>query len=83
MAIWVPSVANQGKETEPSDKRNLGRVYPSLSPREDKDEVSWRPLNNGDDQELSVIGNTSYAEAVNEDVLLEDLKVSISFLLQS
>ncbi|PON88863.1 Chloride channel, voltage gated [Trema orientale] len=76
LAIWVPSVANQGKETEASDTRSLARGYSSLLPSEDKDEVNWRRLNNGDDRELSVIENTAYAEAVNEDILLEDLKVS-------
>ncbi|PON47185.1 Chloride channel, voltage gated [Parasponia andersonii] len=76
LAIWVPSVANQGKETEASDTRSLARGYSSLFPSEDKDEVNWRWLNNGDDRELSIIEHTTYAEAVNEDILLDDLKVS-------
>lgn len=70
-------MANQGKETEASDTRSSGRGsgYSSLLPSEDKDGVSWRRQNNGDDQELSVIENPAYFEAVNEDILLEDLKV--------
>lgn len=76
LAIWVPSVANQGKETESSDSRSLARGYSSLVPTEDKDGVDWRCFKNGDDRELSVIENTSYSEAVTEDILLEDMKVS-------
>lgn len=71
----MPSVANQGKETESSDSRSLARGYSSLVPTEDKDGVDWRRFKNGDDKELSVIENTSYSEAVTEDILLEDLKV--------
>ncbi|KAM6552439.1 hypothetical protein CsatB_013201 [Cannabis sativa] len=76
LAIWVPSVANVGKDAEASDKPTLGRGYSSLSPNEDKDEAGWRRNNNGDDRELSVIEKAAYSEAANEDILLEDLKVS-------
>ncbi|KAL5577735.1 hypothetical protein UlMin_019434 [Ulmus minor] len=72
LAIWVPSVANQAKETETSDTRGSGRGYSSISPVENKDEVSWRRANNEDDLELSVIENA----AISEDILLEELKVS-------
>ncbi|CAK7323904.1 unnamed protein product [Dovyalis caffra] len=51
LAIWVPSVAEHGKENETSDTRSLARGYSSLS-------------NDTDDEEI------------NEDLLLEDLKVS-------
>ncbi|XP_024018675.1 chloride channel protein CLC-f isoform X2 [Morus notabilis] len=75
LAIWVPSVANQSKEAETSDSRNLARGCSSIVPVEDKD-VGWRRVNNGDDRELSVMENSAYFETVKEDILLEDLKVS-------
>lgn len=74
MAIWVPSVANQSKEAETSDSRNIARGCSSIVPVEDKD-VGWRRVNNGDDRELSVMENSAYFETVKEDILLEDLKV--------
>ena len=80
MAIWVPSVANQAKETETSDTRGSGRGYSSISPVENKDEVSRRRVNNEDDLELSVIESA----AISEDIILEELKVLlalVSFLL--
>lgn len=60
LAIWVPSVTNQNKETEVSDTRNLVRGYSSLSAAE----------------ELSVIEKSADHEAVDEDMLLEELRVS-------
>lgn len=76
LAIWVPSVANQAKETEASDTRSPSRAYSFVSPVEDKNEGIWRQTGDGDSLELSVIGNSSDNEAINDDVLLEDLKVS-------
>ncbi|XP_062015029.1 chloride channel protein CLC-f [Rosa rugosa] len=75
LAIWVPSVVNQGKETEASDTRNSARGYSSVSAAEEKDEVIWRQHDNGDDMELSTMGNTSDSE-LTEEMLLENLKVS-------
>ncbi|EEF33157.1 chloride channel protein CLC-f isoform X1 [Ricinus communis] len=75
LAIWVPSVTNQAKETEASSTRTLTRGYSSLSNSEDKNEI-WRRIDDGDDLELSVIENASDHEAINEDLLLDDLKVS-------
>ncbi|GMP51976.1 hypothetical protein CsSME_00017985 [Camellia sinensis var. sinensis] len=66
LAIWVPSVTNQSKETEASDKRSLNRGYSALSPTEDKNEVTWRQAE----------GNGENQEAIDEDIILEDLKVS-------
>ncbi|KAL4340589.1 hypothetical protein GQ457_08G008110 [Hibiscus cannabinus] len=60
LAIWVPSVANQHKENEASDTRNSARGYSSVSAAE----------------ELSVIDKTADLEALDEDMLLEDLRVS-------
>ncbi|KAM1167000.1 hypothetical protein ACFX19_029608 [Malus domestica] len=76
LAIWVPSVVNQEKETEPSETRNSARVYSYVSADEEKDESNWRQHDDGDDLELSVIGNNSDSELVSEELLLEDLKVS-------
>ncbi|KAH9804574.1 chloride channel protein CLC-f [Citrus sinensis] len=75
LAIWVPSVANQAKETDASDKRTLARGYSSLSPMEDKNEVLWRRTDGGDELELSVVENSADSEAA-EEMLLEELKVS-------
>ncbi|THF95425.1 hypothetical protein TEA_023035 [Camellia sinensis var. sinensis] len=74
LAIWVPSVTNQSKETEASDKRSLNRGYSALSPTEDKNEVTWRQAEGGNNLELRVIGNGENQEAVDEDIILEDLK---------
>ncbi|CAL1365688.1 unnamed protein product [Linum trigynum] len=67
LAIWVPSVANQPKEPELSDTRVLTRGYSSISNSDDK---------GGDDLELCIMQNSADHEAVLEDLLLEDLKVS-------
>ncbi|OMP06932.1 Cystathionine beta-synthase, core [Corchorus olitorius] len=60
LAIWVPSVTNQNKETETSDMRNSARGYSSLSVAE----------------ELYVLEKAADHEAIDEDMLLEDLRVS-------
>lgn len=76
LAIWVPSVTNQGKESEVSDTKSSARGYTSLSPADDKEEVIWRGTDSGEGLELSVIGNGADIEPINEDMLLEELKVS-------
>lgn len=79
LAIWVPSVTNQTKESEASsstETRSMARGYSFLSPAEDRNEDIWRRTNGGNDLELSVIGNNGAdLEGIHEDVLLEDLKV--------
>ncbi|KAK3024331.1 hypothetical protein RJ639_043013 [Escallonia herrerae] len=75
LAIWVPSVANQTKETDGSDAKSVSRGYSALSPVEDKRDSTWRQTDDGGDLELSVMENGHY-EAVDEDIILEDLKVS-------
>lgn len=77
MAIWVPSVANQAKETDASDTRTLARGYSSLSPMEDKNEVLWRRIDGAGELELSVTENAADSEAA-EEMLLEELKVQFS-----
>lgn len=69
LAIWVPSVTNQPKESEASEPRGASRGYSSVSPTEDKHEDIWKRDVDGNGLELSVIGTT-------EDTLLDDLKVS-------
>ncbi|KAI8010872.1 Chloride channel protein CLC-f [Camellia lanceoleosa] len=76
LAIWVPSVTNQSKVTEASDKRSLNRGYSALSPTKDKNEVTWRQAEGGNNLELCVIGNGENQEAIDEDIILEDLNVS-------
>lgn len=75
LAIWVPSITNQSKETEASDTR-MTRGYSALSPTKDKNVGNWRRVANGNELELSVIGNVENLEAIDEDIILEDLKVS-------
>ncbi|CAM8893974.1 unnamed protein product [Rhodiola kirilowii] len=75
LAIWVPSVANQTKEPESSDGRNMSRGYSSISYTEDKHGGSWRRTDvDATGLELSGIG--SVVDHIREDVILEDLKVS-------
>ncbi|XP_065863014.1 chloride channel protein CLC-f [Euphorbia lathyris] len=66
LAIWVPSVTNQAKESEATETRTLTRGYSSLSNSDDM----------VDDLELAVIENASDHEGINEDLVLENLKVS-------
>ncbi|CAM8985342.1 unnamed protein product [Rhodiola kirilowii] len=75
LAIWVPSVANQTKEPESPDGRNMSRGYSSILHSGDKHGGSWRRTgSDATDLELSGIG--SAVDHINEDVILEDLKVS-------
>lgn len=76
LAIWVPSVTNQSKETEGSDARSLSRGYSVLSPVEDKSDKTWRRADGADDLELCIMGPGDNHEAIDEDIILEDLKVS-------
>lgn len=76
LAIWVPSVTNQPKESEASDAVGLPRGYSSLSPVEENNEAVWRGTDNRDDSELSVMENAAEHETINEEIMLDDLKVS-------
>lgn len=75
LAIWVPSVTNESKEVEPSEAKTFTRGYSVLSPVEDQNEGTWR-WSEGDGLELSVIGNGCNHEIVEEEIYLENLKVS-------
>ncbi|XP_071907664.1 chloride channel protein CLC-f-like isoform X4 [Coffea arabica] len=77
LAIWVPSVTNESKDTELSDSKSLARNYSVISPNEDKNEEgSWRQTDEGKEMELSVVGNPSNCAGMDGEFLLEDLKVS-------
>ncbi|XP_010542481.1 PREDICTED: chloride channel protein CLC-f-like [Tarenaya hassleriana] len=67
LAIWVPSVANQGKEGDASDVRNtvVRRGYTSVSSNEHKNEAL----------ELSVMENANH-KSLDEETILEGFKVS-------
>ncbi|KAI3686120.1 hypothetical protein L1987_79792 [Smallanthus sonchifolius] len=71
LAIWVPSVANQSKEGEGSDTK---KGYSMLLPV-DKCEI-WRQTGDADDLELCIMGPDGNHESVDEDIILEYLKVS-------
>ncbi|XP_019440919.1 PREDICTED: chloride channel protein CLC-f-like [Lupinus angustifolius] len=75
LAIWVPSVTNQTKESDTPDPRNSARGYSSISRAQDN-EGNWREAHNGDDLELGVIEDAANLESVDEELLLENLKVS-------
>lgn len=81
LAIWVPSVATQQKETEVSDTKHSARAYSILSPSEDKSEDTRRITGERDDIELSIIGNASTYQPTDVEILLENLKVSLLFSL--
>lgn len=74
-------MTNQAKESEASDTRSTVRGYSSVSPADDKDEVIWRETGDGDDLELSVLGNADDIEAISEEILLEELKVELFLCL--
>ncbi|XP_077237458.1 chloride channel F [Tasmannia lanceolata] len=76
LAIWVPSVTNQPKETEASDTRTMGRGYSSLSPAGDKNQAIWRRPDDESVVELSTLENGDDCETFDEDTVLGDLKVS-------
>ncbi|KAL3614753.1 hypothetical protein CASFOL_041510 [Castilleja foliolosa] len=76
LAIWVPSVTTQIKETEVSDSKSTPRGYHAVSPSEDKNENAWRQTGDRDDIELSVIRSFSSYQSLDINILLENMKVS-------
>nr|GMC74431.1 chloride channel protein CLC-F-like [Ipomoea batatas] len=76
LAIWVPSVTNQHKDTETSDSKKLSRGYSILSHDEDENDGSWPKTGGRHDLELSIIGNGNNHETIDEDFVLENMKVS-------
>lgn len=75
LAIWVPSVTNQTKESDAPDTRNLAKGYSSISHAED-DEGNWRQGNDGNGLELCIVGDAADLEEIDEELLLDNLKVS-------
>lgn len=76
LAIWVLSVANQSKDSEVLESRSAGHGYSSLLAAEAKNETAWRRPDGGDDLELSTVETGILQQgAINEEVLLDDLKV--------
>ncbi|KAL3637577.1 hypothetical protein CASFOL_018745 [Castilleja foliolosa] len=76
LAIWVPSVTTQPKETEVSDAKITPRGYHAVSPTGDKNEDAQRQAGDRDDIELSVIGSFSRFQQLDIDILLDNMKVS-------
>lgn len=76
MAIWVPSVANQGNETEPAELRNRTRGYSSVSSRENAVDSS---SGGREHVELSVVKDANVLRSFDA-LILDDLKVVILFL---
>ncbi|XP_073025905.1 chloride channel protein CLC-f-like isoform X4 [Primulina eburnea] len=76
LAIWVPSLTTQQKETEVSDTKHSPLAYSILSPSEDKSEDTRRITGERDDIELSIIGNAGTYQLTEVESLLENLKVS-------
>ncbi|KAL8505369.1 hypothetical protein ACS0TY_016561 [Phlomoides rotata] len=74
LAIWVPSVAAQPKETDTSATKTT-RSYSAISPTEDKNDEIGRQNGERDDIELSVIGSSNYSQR-DLDILLDNMKVS-------
>ncbi|KAL7103257.1 hypothetical protein ACP275_08G169000 [Erythranthe tilingii] len=76
LAIWVPSVTTQPKETEVSDTKNSPHGYSVVSPSEDQNEDIRIQNGERDDIELTVIRNFSDYQPIDIDILLENMKVS-------
>lgn len=71
LAIWVPSVANRMKESDKPDTSNAARGYSSITHADD---------DNGGDLELSVVGDDGNLEAIDKELLLDNLQVEKFFL---
>lgn len=74
LAIWVPSVANQPKESETADTRSPGKGYSSLPVIEGGGGNTGRRAD-GSDIELSAVEKAVDCSIVDEDAILDDLKV--------
>ncbi|KAI7757265.1 hypothetical protein M8C21_032256 [Ambrosia artemisiifolia] len=74
LAIWVPSIANQCNKHEGSDTRSSSRGYSVISSVDGK--IDDLTQNGEDDLELCIMGPGDNHDVVDEDIILEDLKVS-------
>ncbi|KAJ3707457.1 hypothetical protein LUZ61_011162 [Rhynchospora tenuis] len=76
LAIWVPSVTNWHKGGKRSEMGSSRHGYSLLS-LEDKIGASLKENGGGEDLELAIVQSDAlYYEANDEEVLLDDLKVS-------
>ncbi|RWR84778.1 chloride channel protein CLC-f [Cinnamomum micranthum f. kanehirae] len=76
LAIWVPSVVNQPKDTETSDTKASKLGYSSLLPREENGEAIRSRMDGRNAIELSIVENSVDSETDNEYAVLDDMKVS-------
>lgn len=79
LAIWVPSVVNQPKDTETSDTKASKLGYSSLLPREENGEAIRSRMDGRNAIELSIVENSVDSETDNEYAVLDDMKVCASF----
>lgn len=79
MAIWVPSVTNQAKESDTPDTSSSSRGYSPVLHAGDDNEDSWRQANDGNDLELRIIGNGTDHETIDSELLLDNLQVEKRF----
>lgn len=75
LAIWVPSVVNQPKDTETSDTKISKRGYSSLSPHEEKGEAIRSRPDGRNAVELSILEHAVDSETDDEYTVLDDMKV--------
>ncbi|XP_072971590.1 chloride channel protein CLC-f-like [Typha angustifolia] len=77
LAIWVPSVVNQPKDSEVFEIISPRHGYHSVSSADIKDEVVWHRPDGADDLELSILQTgIHHLGTCNEELLLDELKVS-------
>ncbi|BAT92925.1 hypothetical protein VIGAN_07179400 [Vigna angularis var. angularis] len=76
LAIWVPSVTNQAKESDTPDASSSLRGYSPVSHAGDDNEGNWRQVNDGNDLELHIVGDGADLETTDKELLLDNLQVS-------
>ncbi|XP_014501304.1 chloride channel protein CLC-f [Vigna radiata var. radiata] len=76
LAIWVPSVTNQAKESDTPEASSSLRGYSPVSHAGDDNEGNWRQVNDGNDLELHIVGDGADLETTDKELLLDNLQVS-------
>ncbi|KAG9136525.1 hypothetical protein Leryth_014372 [Lithospermum erythrorhizon] len=76
LAIWVPSLANQPKEGEAVDAKKSSPGYSIISPADEKYESSSRRPSDENGLELTDMENSNSDDLFEEDILIENFKVS-------